>query len=134
MQSFKKIEVWQRSRRFVVSVYELTKLFPHEERFDMTSQLKRAAVSVPANIAEGSKKGQKDFARYLKIAEGSASEVECLLILAQDVKHAPAERIEPLLREIDEIQRMLNTFRSKVEGDLNPQGPRSGPSGEGSDS
>jgi four helix bundle protein len=90
--------------------------FPEHERYGVTSQLRRAAVSVPANIAEGSKRNYpKDYARFLNIAEGSLSETEYLLILCQDLDYLSSEAINPLRQEADEILRMLNSLRERVE-------------------
>ena len=116
MQRFTDIKVWQRSHALVLQVYRHTAAFPREERFGLTSQMQRAAVSVPTNIAEGSKRqGKDDFARFLNIAEGSLAETEYLVILAGDLSYLKAEVSKPLLAEIEEIARMLYTLRVKIE-------------------
>lgn len=116
MQRFTDLKVWQRSHVLVLQIYRLATSFPREERFGLTSQLQRAAVSVPANIAEGSKRrSNDDFARFLNIAEGSLAETEYLVMLARDLGLLPSKSSEPLLVEIDEIARMLYTLRLKVE-------------------
>jgi four helix bundle protein len=77
MQDFRQLKVWQKAHRFVLHVYEATQKFPAEERFGLTSQIRRAAVSIPANIAEGAvRSSDADFGRFLHIALGSASEVD----------------------------------------------------------
>ena len=84
MQRFTDLKVWQRSHALVLAIYRATMSFPADERFGITSQLRRAAVSVPSNIAEGSKRqGRLDYARFLNIAEGSLSETQYLLMLAR---------------------------------------------------
>jgi four helix bundle protein len=116
MQRFTDLQVWHRSHELVLEGYQLSHRFPDDERHGVTSQLRRAAVSVPCNIAEGSKRQHpKDYARFLNIAEASLSETEYLLILSQDLGYVPPESGEPLRREIDEILRMLNALRESVE-------------------
>ena len=115
MQRFTDLKVWQRSQALTLQIYRASAAFPAQERFGLTSQLRRAAVSVPANIAEGSKRDSRtDYARFLNIAEGSLAEAECLLLLARDLGYLPAEVCEPLAREADEIARMLHALRTKV--------------------
>jgi four helix bundle protein len=116
MQRFTDLKVWQRSHALVLSLYPLAATFPASERFGLSSQLKRAVTSVPANIAEGSKRQSKaDFARFLNIAEGSLAETEYFVLLARDLDYLPAEATKSLLTEIDEIARMLHALRTKVE-------------------
>ncbi|HTS71595.1 MAG TPA: four helix bundle protein [Terriglobia bacterium] len=116
MQHFKNLTVWQRSHQLVLDVYQLTLSFPSDERFGLTSQLRRSAASVPTNIAEGSKRqGQQDFARFLNIAEGSLSETEYLVMLSSDLGYIPGKECQRLLGEISEIARMLHSLRVKIE-------------------
>lgn len=115
MQNFRKLAVWQRSHRLALEIYRLTKNFPSEERFGVTSQLRRAAVSVPTNIAEGSKRRQpRDFAHFLNIAEGSLAETEYLLIFSTDLGYIEADAANNFLAETEEILRMLNSLHAKV--------------------
>jgi len=122
MQRFTDLKVWQRSHALVLAIYRATASFPSDERFGLTSQLRRAAASVPTNIAEGSKRqGRLDYARFLNIAEGSLSETQYLLMLARDLGHLPPDLATSLLGEADEIARMLHMLRVKVEpGDKDP--------------
>lgn len=116
MQRFTDLKVWQRSHALVLKLYPLTATFPAEERFGVVSQLRRAATSVPANIAEGSKRqGKGDFARFLTIAEGSLAETEYFVLLARDLNYLSADAAKPLLSDIEEIARMLYVLRTKVE-------------------
>jgi four helix bundle protein len=116
MQHFTELQVWQRGHQLVLEVYRASHRFPDDERFGVTSQLRRAVVSVPSNIAEGSKRlYPKDYARFLNIAEASLSETEYLVILCQDLEYVAPKSGEYLLREVDEISRMLNSLRQKVE-------------------
>jgi four helix bundle protein len=118
MLRFTRLDVWKRSHRLAVQIYQLTKPFPRSERFELTSQLHRAAISVPANIAEGSKKrSAADYARYLNIAEGSIAETEALLRLSVSLGLANKIDVIPLVREINSIAEMLFALRRKVEAD-----------------
>ena len=116
MQQFRELKVWQKSHSLVLSLYRLTKSFPSDERFGLTSQIRRAAVSVPTNIAEGTKRrGKQDYARFLNIAEGSLSETEYLLMLSSELGYLQPRETEMPLAEISEIARMLYALRCKVE-------------------
>lgn len=116
MQKFQDLKVWQRSHTLALEVYRLTTPFPKTEQFGLTSQLRRAASSVPTNTAEGSKRRtRQEFARFLNIAEGSLAEVEYLVILSRDLHFlAPADATKTLA-EVTEIAKMLNALRVKVE-------------------
>jgi len=115
MQRFTELKVWQRSHALVLQIYRLTVAFPTEERFGLVAQLRRAVLSVPTNIAEGSKReGLQEYARFLNIAEGSLAETEYLLLVSRDLSYATPTDAQPLLKEIDEIARMLNALRKKV--------------------
>ncbi len=103
MQS-RDLKVWQRSHALVLAVYRLSEAFPSQERFGVVSQLRRAAVSVPTNIAEGSKRRTpQDYARFLNLAEASLAETEYLLMLCRDLGYLAGEVTEPLLLEASEI-------------------------------
>jgi four helix bundle protein len=94
-KGFRKLLVWQRAHQLVLQVYKFTEKFPKHEMFGMTSQLRRAIVSVPANVAEGYAAGGKgQFKRYLDIAQGSLAEVEYYLILAQDLTYVTSSQYE----------------------------------------
>jgi len=115
MQRFTDLIVWQRSHALVLQVYRLTKSFPSDERFGLTSQLRRAVLSVPTNIAEGSKRQTNpEYARFLNIAEGSLAETEYLLMVSRDLGYLSAATTTPALAEAEEIARMLNGLRNKV--------------------
>jgi four helix bundle protein len=116
MQRFTDLKVWQRSHVLVLEIYRLTADFPVDERFGLVSQLRRAAMSVPTNIAEGSKrKGAQEYARFLNIAEGSLSETEYLLVVSRDLGYLQPEVAEQHLGEVEEIARMLYALRARVE-------------------
>jgi four helix bundle protein len=115
MQHFTKLQVWQRSHRLAQAIFTLTSSFPIEDRYTLTAQLRRAALSVPTNIAEGSKRrSNAEFAHFINISEGPLSEVEYLLIFSRDMGRLNAKTATTLLQEVSEIARMLNALRVKV--------------------
>ena len=104
--------MWQKAHAFVLQVYAATRCFPNEERHGLSSQFRRAAVSVPANIAEGFRKQSKqDKARFLNISEGSLEECPYYLILAHDLGHLDKR---PLWQLAEEVGRLLNAYRSAI--------------------
>lgn len=111
MRDFRELKVWQKAHRCTLEIYRHTQGFPTEERFGLTAQLRKAAVSVPSNIAEGcGRNSERDFARFLSIAAGSASEAEYQLLLARDLGYLPDEIHRQLDAQINEVKRMLNAF------------------------
>ena len=115
MGNFKKLAVWEKSHHLTLEVYKLTAHFPKEETYGLTSQLRRASSSIPANIAEGSGRGgSKEMAQFLRIAQGSAHEVEYHLLLARDLDFIKSESHVQLEEKIIEIQRMLAGLLSTV--------------------
>ena len=116
MQDFRKLKVWERSHRLSLQVYELTRGFPKEELFGLTSQLRRAAVSVELNLAEGCGRGSDvDFNRFVVMAIGSASEVECLLLIARDLRLISGPASNGVLAESLAIKRMLIALSQKLK-------------------
>lgn len=106
---FRELLVWQNAMDLVEAVYRISHRFPDEEKFGLVSQLRRAAVSVPSNIAEGQGRGGRvEFIRYLKIALGSLLELETQLLIAERLKYATKEELSPLVAKAEEIGRMLN--------------------------
>lgn len=115
MQNYKDLKVWEKAHEFTLRIYEITKLYPKEEIYGLTNQLRRAASSIPANIAEGCGKfSQPDFAKFLNIALGSANEVEYFLILSKDLNYINLEDSELLIKIINEIKAMLIALILKV--------------------
>jgi four helix bundle protein len=108
MHNYRRLDVWRRSREFVVDVYRATDTFPSDERFGLSSQLRRAAVSIPSNIAEGAGRGSlADFARFVRIAIGSACEVETQLDLSADLFFIEASDYRRLVKDAWQIKSML---------------------------
>tara|TARA_R110002124_G_scaffold135815_3_gene298836 strand:- start:795 stop:1157 length:363 start_codon:yes stop_codon:yes gene_type:complete len=111
-KTFKDLLVWQKAHRFVLNTYSYTKKFPKEEVYGLTSQFRRASVSIAANIAEGFKKrGRKDKARFMNIAQGSLEECRYYLILAQDLGYGSTEKLNELL---EEVSKMLSSFTKAI--------------------
>ena len=125
--NFKNIVAWQIAHEFVLSVYETTKKFPATEAFGLTSQIQRAAVSIPANIAEGYRKlGKADKLRFLNIAQGSVEECRYYIILATDLKYITAEDAKSLQVLIEKTSWYLNSYckgiitNNGVKDDIQP--------------
>ncbi len=113
--SYRDLIVWKRAMDLAESVYRLTRAYPREELYGLTSQTRRAAVSIPANIAEGHGRGTRAaYAGFLRIARGSLREVETHLMLASRLELADRELVEQLLRDCDEIGRMLHGLISRL--------------------
>lgn len=116
MHRFKELEIWKRSRLFCTEIYSITALFPESEKFGLTNQLRRASVSIPSNIAEGtSRKSNKDFSRFLEITLGSAYEIETQLLIASDLKFISNSELNNLINELDEIIKMISKFKSTLK-------------------
>ena len=104
--------VWQKAHQFVLSVYRFTENFPNKELYGLTSQLRRAAVSIPANVAEGFKKrGKADKARFLNIAQGSLEECRYYLILASDLHYGDSA---PLKMQLSEVSKLLEAYARAI--------------------
>lgn len=116
MHNYLELKTGQRSRILVKEVYQLTDLFPKNQRYGLTSQIQRAVVSIPSNIAEGAGRNtKKDFMRFLDIANGSAFELETQLFLSSDLEYAKAKKVDTIISELKEIQRMIFRFRTSLD-------------------
>ena len=116
MQRFTDVKVWQRGHALVLDVYRATTGFPVSERYGLTSQLRRAALSVPTNIAEGSKRtGRQEYARFLNVSEASLAETEYLVMVARDLGYITDLMAKALLTQVSDLARMLHSLRLKVE-------------------
>jgi four helix bundle protein len=115
MQNFKDLLLWQEAHQLTLNVYEASKNFPKEEIFGITSQIRRAAVSIPCNIAEGcGRYTSKDFANFLQIALGSTNETDYLTLLARDLNHLPEKQFIVLQERINKIRAMNINLIEKV--------------------
>ena len=111
-KSFKDLIVWQKAHQWVLEIYHFTNCFPSGEQFGLVSQLRRAAISVPANIAEGFKrKGNPDKARFYNIAQGSIEECRYYLILAKDLVYGDTRTLE---KNLEEVSRLLEAYARRV--------------------
>ncbi|MDI9859810.1 four helix bundle protein [Flectobacillus roseus] len=118
MRDFRKLHIWRQAHEICLLIYKETQLFPIEEKYGITSQLRRAAVSVPNNIAEGCGTiGEKEFARYLKIAYSSASEVDYLLLLCSDLGFLPKEKHELLFSNLTSLKKQIFSFITKLNAE-----------------
>jgi four helix bundle protein len=117
MQDYRRIALWQRAHALALAVYKVTRRFPSDERYGLASQLRRASVSVTANIAEGrGRGGDRELARFLRIALGSATELSALLLLARDLNLVGAEDHAALDAEVVQVRRMLYAFAKRAGG------------------
>jgi four helix bundle protein len=116
MKDFKGLKVWHKAYGLSLAVYEASRNFPREEIYGLTSQLRRSAVSIGANIAEGcGRRSDGELVRFLQIARGSASEIEHHLLLAKDLKFLPAKAHLELEKQLQEVQRMLTSLVTAVQ-------------------
>ena len=118
MKDFRQLKVWEKSHQLALATYEATKGFPKEELYGLTSQIHRASMSIPTNIAEGcGRNTDADFASFLQMAMGSASEMEYQLLLARDLGFLPQDSYEKLHNEVEEVKRMLTSFLKTLRAD-----------------
>jgi four helix bundle protein len=114
-QNYKDLVVWQKGIALAKTTYQITAKFPVEEKFDLVSQMRRAAVSIPSNIAEGQARHTTgEFIQFISHAEGSVAELETQLILSIELGFANAENAKPAFVLLDDIRRMLNGLRRKL--------------------
>lgn len=112
-KTFRDLVMWQKAHQFVLDSYTVSENFPKQEMYGLTSQLRRAAVSIPANIAEGFKKsGKGDKVRYLNIAQGSLEECRYFLILIQDLHYADTKDIS---NRLDDVSKMIDSYIQKIK-------------------
>ncbi len=116
MKDFRKLKIWERAHRLVIEICKITKNFPKDEIYGMTSQIRRSSSSIPTNIAEGcGRDSDSELKRFLVVAMGSASEFEYQLILARDLQYLSDSRYQSLQSELVEIRKMLNSFIQKLK-------------------
>jgi four helix bundle protein len=118
VKDFRQLKVWQRAHQLTLEIYRTTASFPRSEAYALTPQIRRAAVSIPSNLAEGcGRKGDAELARFCNIASGSASELEYQILLARDLKLIKPEDYEILAQQTTEIKRMLTVFVQKLNAE-----------------
>jgi len=114
-QNYKDLLVWQKGISLSKAIYQLTQSFPNEERFGLVSQMRRASVSIPSNIAEGqARRTTGEFVQFISNAEGSAAELDTQLILSVELGFCPKARVLPIYETLEEERRMLNALRRKL--------------------
>lgn len=119
MKDFRTLKVWEKAHSLVLQVYTSTKSFPKEELYVLTSQIRRAALSIPTNIAEGCGRGSNaDFNRFLQISFGSATETEYLLLVSKELEYIKSQHYERLNNNIEEIKKMLSSLMQKISKEL----------------
>jgi four helix bundle protein len=127
IRSWQDLEVWKAAHELVLMVYEVCRGFPRDERFRLGDQLRRAAVSVPTNIAEGKgRSSRKEYLQFLAVSRGSVEEVKYLVLLSKDLKYISPEAYASLSREYDKVGRMLNGLMRSLR--LRGPSARSAPS------
>ena len=115
MQDFKKLKVWQKSHQLTLDVYKVTSSFPRSELYGLTSQIRRSASSIPANIAEGcGRYGNAELTRFLRISMGSASELEYHILLARDLEFMTIEDYDNVSNQLIEVKRMLTGLANRT--------------------
>ncbi len=119
MQKFQQLIVWQKAHQLVLEIYGVTKRFPLEERYGLTSQMRRAAVSVPANIVEGHKRmSKREFVHFVSIAEGSLEELKYYCWLAKDLEYLSVHLLNRLYGQAEEVGRMLHGLKRHLKKEL----------------
>jgi len=115
MHKLRELKIWNKANDLVLEVYRLTKHFPKDEMYGLTSQVRRAVISIPSNIAEGAgRDSDKEFARFLSISNGSAYEVQTQVILAERLNYVQKELTNSALKNLDEIQRMNYSLKKRL--------------------
>ncbi|MBR9986894.1 MAG: four helix bundle protein [Desulfosarcina sp.] len=122
LKNYKELKVWQKSYKLCLHVYKITKRFPKDEMYGLTSQIRRSAVSIPSNIAEGyGRKTTIEYVRFLYIAYGSVCELETQTMISADLGYVEKERLQELRGEIGDVERMLKAMIKSLENKhLNP--------------
>lgn len=115
-KDYSDLDIWQDGIRFVTAIYKATRQFPDSERFGLTSQIQRAAVSVPSNIAEGyAQRSDPTLARFLRIAIGSAAEVDTQLLIAQQLEYISTEQMRELRDQAQSLRKRMRAFLASIE-------------------
>lgn len=119
MHNLKELKIWNKAVELSVEVYKATANFPKEEIYGLTSQIRRSAVSVPSNISEGAgRNSNMEFLHFLGISNGSSYELQTQLVISNKLKLISNETLQPLLKEIEEIQKMTYTFQNKLHNTI----------------
>jgi len=112
---FQKLQIWQKGLRLVKDLYDLTRTFPKEELYGLTSQMRRAAVSIPANIAEGSQRtSEKEFAHFVLMAKGSLAELDTFIYIASEMHYITKAQANTMIASIEELDRTIRSFHLQL--------------------
>lgn len=118
MRNYKELEIWKKSKDIVIDIYKVTSDFPKSELYGLTSQIRRAGISISANIAEGNgKNSDAELARFINISIGSSSEVEALLIIANELEFISNDDFNQISNKLTTIRKMLYSFLKRVNSD-----------------
>lgn len=112
---YKKLLAYQKSYALVLAVYRVTRLFPKEELFGLVSQMRRCAVSVPSNIAEGYMRGSREYVQFLKVSLGSAAELETQISISKDLGYITESIFEDLYKTLEEVIKLLKSYINKLK-------------------
>lgn len=116
IKNFKQLKIWQKGIEIVTDTYKITKKFPKDELYGLTSQIRRAAVSIPSNIAEGFKRSySKEYSQFLHIALGSAAELETQLIIAKELGFIPESELNDISDKLDHVSKMISSLLNKLK-------------------
>ena len=119
IKNYQELNIWKRSVEIAIEIYNISKNFPKEELYGLTSQIRRASVSISSNIAEGfNRYHNKEFRQFLYISLGSCAEVETQLFIAQRLNYVDQEKSSKLIKELGEIGKMINSLIKKINGNL----------------
>ena len=119
MHNYLELNIWKQSRELVKIVYQLSEAMPQSQLYGLTNQMQRAAISIPSNIAEGAgRNSDKDFSRFLSMANGSAFELETQLFLCVDLGYFSKENVKPIILRLKEVQKMIFRFIEKLKRNL----------------
>jgi four helix bundle protein len=115
-KTYQDLAVWKRAMKLTKEVYQVTRSFPSDDRFGLTNQIRRAAVSIPSNLAEGhARVGAAEFARFISISMGSVAELETQLLLARELEYGDPEALEKTLHDLNEIGKMLRGLAKAIQ-------------------
>lgn len=123
VQSFEELDAWKAAHALVLAIYTLSRRFPKDEQFGITSQLRRCATSIPANLAEGfGRRSRKELLRYSNIADGSLQETKYFLLLARDLKYVPDDEYDQLKQQTSRVGSLLGGLQRSLRNDNKPSG------------
>jgi len=116
MRNYKSLSLWEKGIQLSLEIYKITKSFPKEELFGLTSQMRRSGVSIASNIAEGAGRGSNnEFSRFIDIALGSAAELDTQVIISKELEYLDSEKFKKITENIEEVQKMLSGLKNKLK-------------------